>query len=81
MSLEDQDHVFERFERGDAGRAFPGSGLGLWIAHQMILAHEGSIRVASAPGEGATFIVELPLRAELRSSETRSAAGCRPSAT
>jgi PAS domain S-box-containing protein len=77
MSSADQRHVFERFERGDAGRAFPGSGLGLWIAHQMILAHHGSIRVASAPGQGATFIVELPLRADLRPSETRSAAECR----
>ena len=39
-----------------------GSGLGLWIAQQIIAAHSGTIRVANAPGGGAVFTVRLPCR-------------------
>ncbi len=38
-----------------------GTGLGLTIVHRVIREHKGSIRVASTPGEGTTFTVELPL--------------------
>jgi len=37
-----------------------GTGLGLCIAHEIILAHGGQIRVASESGQGATFEVLLP---------------------
>ena len=40
-----------------------GTGLGLMISHQIVTDHGGSIEVESAPGEGATFHVRLPLRA------------------
>ncbi|MHB8521165.1 MAG: sensor histidine kinase [Limisphaerales bacterium] len=39
-----------------------GSGLGLWIAQQIITAHGGVIGVCNAPGGGAMFAVHLPLR-------------------
>jgi two-component system sensor histidine kinase HydH len=39
-----------------------GSGLGLWIAQQIIAAHGGTIRAANAPGGGAVFTVRLPLQ-------------------
>jgi len=39
-----------------------GSGLGLWIAQQIIAAHGGTIRVANAPNGGAMFSVYLPSR-------------------
>jgi len=56
----DQSRIFERFERAVTDRQFTGLGLGLWISREIIDAHGGSIHVHSAPGEGATFTVELP---------------------
>lgn len=38
-----------------------GTGLGLTVVHGIIQEHEGSIRVSSVPGQGATFIVNLPI--------------------
>lgn len=38
-----------------------GSGLGLWIAQQIVAAHGGTIRAANAPGGGAVFTVRLPV--------------------
>ncbi|HEX5748985.1 MAG TPA: HAMP domain-containing sensor histidine kinase [Archangium sp.] len=54
-----QGRLFGRFERlGATGR--PGTGLGLYIVHQLVEAHGGTIHVSSLPGSGATFTVELP---------------------
>ncbi|HYO72161.1 MAG TPA: HAMP domain-containing sensor histidine kinase [Archangium sp.] len=54
-----QGRLFGRFERlGATGR--PGTGLGLYIVHQLVEAHGGTIHVSSRPGHGATFTVELP---------------------
>ena len=52
--------IFESFYRGDAARTQPGqgSGLGLSIARQIILAHGGSIRAES--DGGLSIIIELP---------------------
>ncbi|HZU83272.1 MAG TPA: ATP-binding protein, partial [Polyangiaceae bacterium] len=62
IAPEDQRRIFERFERGASPRgARGGLGLGLYITRQIVEAHGGSIRVASRPGEGTTFVVELPL--------------------
>jgi PAS domain S-box-containing protein len=58
---QDQRRIFERFERAVSARNFGGLGLGLWVAKQIVDAHEGTISVASAPGEGATFTVVLPV--------------------
>ena len=38
-----------------------GTGLGLALCHDIVAAHGGAIRVDSAPGGGALFVVELPL--------------------
>lgn len=40
-----------------------GSGLGLWIAQQIITAHGGSLQALNVPGGGARFSIRLPLNA------------------
>jgi signal transduction histidine kinase len=50
-------HVFERFVRGAGSK---GSGLGLAIAHDITVAHGGTIDVQSSPGDGTTFRITLP---------------------
>jgi signal transduction histidine kinase len=57
----DQARIFERFERAVSARSFGGLGLGLYVSRQIVLEHGGTLRVESEPGQGATFIVELPL--------------------
>ncbi|MFP2905763.1 ATP-binding protein [Pyxidicoccus sp. 3LFB2] len=54
--------IFDKFERAPSARHHGGLGLGLFIVRQIVDGHGGSIRVTSAPGQGATFEVRLPLR-------------------
>jgi len=61
IAPEHQRLIFEKFGRAKvAGKAKPGTGLGLFIARSIAEAHGGSIEVASAPERGATFTLELP---------------------
>ncbi|MGD9570609.1 MAG: ATP-binding protein [Thermoleophilia bacterium] len=57
-----QPFVFDRFYRGDASREGRSAGLGLPIARGLAAAHRGGIDLASAPGEGSTFTLRLPLQ-------------------
>jgi signal transduction histidine kinase len=57
----DQARIFARFERGVPSESYGGLGLGLYIAREIVAAHGGAIRVASDPGRGASFTVELPI--------------------
>lgn len=57
-----QNKVFGRFERGNGHGNIKGLGVGLYISHQIITAHEGKIHLKSKQGKGSTFIVELPAR-------------------
>lgn len=62
---EQQSAIFERFNRGAYTRrekAFPGLGMGLYIAHEIIKHYHGGIGVESEEGKGTTFVVSLPLR-------------------
>jgi PAS domain S-box-containing protein len=67
IALEDQARIFERFERLVGANKVTGLGLGLHIVRHIIEAHGGTIRVDSAVGEGASFIIELPLEGALES--------------
>ena len=55
--------VFEPFYRADDSRAREtgGAGLGLAIVAAIVEAHDGEVRLETAPGAGATFTVTLPL--------------------
>jgi two-component system phosphate regulon sensor histidine kinase PhoR len=59
----DQERVFERFYRVDKARSreLGGTGLGLSIVKHLAQSFGGSVAVASTPGEGSTFTVELPV--------------------
>jgi signal transduction histidine kinase len=56
-------HLFDPFFRGERARQTQteGSGLGLSLVKQVVQAHGGGIDVASTPGAGSTFVVELPV--------------------
>lgn len=56
-----QARIFERFYQGDTSHAHEGNGLGLPLCKRIIDLHQGALRVKSAPGQGSTFTVELPL--------------------
>jgi signal transduction histidine kinase len=64
ITPEDQATLFQPFARGSATeRAFPGVGLGLYIASQIVERHGGQVRLHSAVGTGTTVTVHLPLNA------------------
>jgi len=73
IPAQEQTYVFERFWRGDSSRhrQSGGSGLGLAIVASIVAAHGGTSEVISAPGEGTTIRIRLPLTAEPHSVRGR----------
>jgi signal transduction histidine kinase len=66
---EDERRIFERFTRGRrSGTRYEGSGLGLAIVRAIAEAHGGHVDLESRPGEGARFVITVPVEgpAELR---------------
>jgi two-component system sensor histidine kinase BaeS len=63
IAPEDVPRVFTRFWRGEKSRsrATGGAGIGLALVKELVQAHGGEIAVESAPGEGSSFLVSLPL--------------------
>lgn len=59
----EQKKIFEKFYRVGSGLVhdIKGSGLGLSIVEHVARAHGGRVELVSAPGEGSTFTIVLPL--------------------
>jgi signal transduction histidine kinase len=71
IAAEHVPHIFERFYRiRDSMNKVHGTGLGLYICNQIILAHQGEMKVESELSKGTTFHIFLPLidHAQLRST-------------
>jgi two-component system OmpR family sensor kinase len=62
MDPADAERAFERFFRVDTSRTRRGggTGLGLAIVASLVAAHGGTVELATAPGQGATFTLRLP---------------------
>ncbi|MCA1828038.1 MAG: ATP-binding protein [Myxococcales bacterium] len=59
---EERERIFRPYERmASTARTAPGLGLGLYISEEIVKAHGGSIHVERAAGNGARFVVDLPL--------------------
>jgi len=63
IPLDMQDTIFEKFRQVDAShtRAHSGTGLGLAICRELAERLSATVALRSVPGEGATFIVDVPL--------------------
>jgi signal transduction histidine kinase len=62
-------HLFELFHSTKGNR---GTGIGLAVTKKIVEEHEGSISVKSAPGEGTTFTVKLPVYHETMSDPSHT---------
>lgn len=63
----DQEKIFQRFYRveGKNEKTYPGFGIGLFIASEIIKRHSGKIGVQSEPGKGSVFYFSIPIYNQL----------------
>ena len=65
LEPEEQERIFQQFYRvhSPENQRIPGTGLGLTLVQHIVDGHGGIITVDSAPGEGSTFRIHLPVEA------------------
>jgi signal transduction histidine kinase len=56
------ERIFQPFQRLVGRSEYEGSGMGLAICRKIVERHQGSIRALGVPGQGATFIIRLPVK-------------------
>lgn len=63
IASSERESLFAPFYRSPeaSASALPGLGLGLFICHELVVAHGGQIAVDDAPGGGARFTITLPI--------------------
>jgi signal transduction histidine kinase len=63
IPVAEQQEIFRKFVRGAASKnaSIRGTGIGLAVARQIVVAHGGEILVESSPGQGSIFTVLLPV--------------------
>ena len=63
----ERERIFDKFYRRGAVRdRVPGTGLGLYIAREILRTHGGDLWIESEPGEGSEFCAGLPVPKETR---------------
>jgi signal transduction histidine kinase len=65
IGIDKQEHekIFERFYRvaGKSEQTYPGFGIGLFIANEIVQRHEGTLNVESEKNKGSIFTFTLPI--------------------
>ena len=69
------EHIFEEFSQADSSttRNYGGTGLGLALVRKFALMMGGDVLVESIPGEGSSFILEIPARVVAQEETTTAA--------
>jgi len=63
----ERERIFDKFyRRGGSRDSVPGTGLGLYIAREIIRTHGGDLWIDGEPGEGSEFCAALPVKREVR---------------
>lgn len=70
MSAEDVKHAFDVFYQGHSS-TFKGTGLGLALSKELIIAHNGNIIINSKKGNGTCFTIILPFKQNNKNKELR----------
>lgn len=66
MDSETMGNIFRQFYRGNTGKRYEGSGLGLSLVQRIVQLHGGTVLVDSELGRGSNFTVTFPLKKELK---------------
>jgi DNA-binding response OmpR family regulator/two-component sensor histidine kinase len=75
IAKEEQTHIFEQFYQTSESKSLKkGSGIGLTLAREYALLHNGNIEVSSEPGAGSEFVLSFPVKPVYykRNNETRN---------